>query len=295
MYAPDFDSSSQKYLIFSSVPKMQFSKFEININRPGVTPQNTNYTLGVQFKSKRKSVSQFFPAGTEDKSFTLNDLTFSGVASTQPKKISFIMVGGFKVTNEEDNSQEKEYWTSKPKPYTFFQLAKYSTYTISFERFKKGDSVDYAKVKDFSSPEMAINTKVNSIGRAFSSYTDGGSVSFSPSTSFSSKGIYLVKNNKIIAQVKTPDPESIDWNDFRETAGVDTIIKGKRSSYLGSKDNVSINDILDKNKPISYLYRGQNIPLDRGLLKQHKSARKFLEKFDSVFLLEDLEILSSKN
>ena len=130
------------------------------------------------------------------------------------------------------------------KRYSFVNN-KFRSYQIAFSEFKEGTNTGFTKIAPVPSAELVINTKKGSIGQSFAHYSGSKAVNISGFKPFSKSGIYLITNYKIIAEVKAKNPDSIDWEKFRKTAGVDLIIQGKKNAYLGSKKDVSINDILD--------------------------------------------------
>jgi hypothetical protein len=267
--------------------------FPIRIVKPSEIPENTIYTLGVSYESPKKAVSEFFRDADQAKSFSLFDLMYAGLVSDDKKRISFKLVSGFKLEDTTNSENEEEYWSKSAKPYTFIQLSKFKSYRLLFSQFSKGEKVEISDIENISSPILSLNTIDASVGKKLAQYSGGKPVQLKGATTFSDKAIFLIKDHKVVAEIKTTNSSSYDWDQIRVDTGVNVIIEGNRKSYLGGKEAVSINDILDENKDIRYLHRGEIISLDRGLLKQHKSARQFLKKFNSDFLTEGVNILSS--
>ena len=292
-YNPIFNKKRRKYIIYNSLDNVKNIDFPIDIEKPKDIPENTVYTLGITYESSKKAVSEFFDEGNKIKSFTLFDIMYAGLISDDKKRMSFKLVPGFKLEDTTNSENEEEYWSKSAKPYTFIQLSKFRSYQLLFTQFSKGKNVEISDVENISSPIVTLNTKDPKVGIKLAQYGGGKPVQIKGSVGFSDNGIFLIKNHKIVAEIKTSDSSKYNWNQIRVDADVNVIIEGARKSYLGGKNAVSIKDILDENKDIRYLHRGEIIALDRGLLKQHKSARQFLKKFNSDFLIDGVKILSS--
>ena len=172
-------------------------------------------------------------------------------------------------------------------------ITKIQRYQILLSKFAKAKQVDISEIKTISSPEATITTTDAKIGMNLAQYGAGEPVQIKGGKKLSSSGIFFVKNHKVVAEISIKNAQTLDWNKIRKDAGADLVIEGKRSAYLGGKNAVSIEDLLDENKDIRYVHRGEVISLDRGLLQQYKSARNFLKKFNSEFLLEGIKVLSS--
>ena len=294
LYEPQVDKKRVKYLIYNSVENVKNIEFPLEFKAPNSIPEKTDYTMGVAYESRSKTVSKFFTKDNNRQSFSLSEIMLDGIISTDQKRMTFKVVPGFKLEDSEDPENEELYWSKRAKPYVFVQLPKFKRYQILLSKFAKAKQVDISEIKTISSPEATITTTDAKIGMNLAQYGAGEPVQIKGGKKLSSSGIFFVKNHKVVAEISIKNAQTLDWNKIRKDAGADLVIEGKRSAYLGGKNAVSIEDLLDENKDIRYVHRGEVISLDRGLLQQHKSARNFLKKFNSEFLLEGIKVLSSE-
>jgi hypothetical protein len=116
-------------------------------------------------------------------------------------------------------------------------------------------------------------------------------LSYQPFQTLSGSRTYLVRDHRIIGSLEKKGND-LSFDEILSTFDASLAFQGPASAFLGGSEVLDQKGGLGKLEGLYFVHRGLVLPIDQGLIRTHRSAKKFLARFDPDFMSQPVEIIA---